>query len=183
MRAWRLLVVAGACCCALLLGGSPASAQDNQEGGCDASANGQNVRGFLSPGSALAVDKDEALAITATAPESGAYSVFLEFAGFRWRVAEDTYDGTTWARDVRVDDYASHGIGLYKVIAESTMSGSTCKATAYVHVKGGSPFTTTAGMVGTGVAAVGLAGTMLGAIRAGKVAANAAAVATSGGAS
>lgn len=151
---------------ALVLLATPAGAQ---AGGCTATAQGLDVRGFDTPSKALKVKKTEVLRITSTAPSSGEYDVKLEFGGFQWRAASDSYDGTSWADDVAVDEYAKHGIGIYKVIAVSRMtSGGSCSVTAYVNVTGGSPLGTTAGIVSTAVAGVGLIGTMGAAIASGR---------------
>ena len=158
MRLRAVLGGVGLVVVALVLLATPAGAQ---AGGCTATAQGLDVRGFDTPSKALQVKKTEVLRITSTAPSSGVYDVKLEFAGFQWRAASDSYDGTSWADDVAVDDYATHGIGIYKVIAVSRMtSGGSCSVTAYVNVTGGSPFTTTAGIVSTAVAGVGLVGTL-----------------------
>ena len=158
MRLRAVLGAVGLAVVALVLLATPAGAQ---AGGCTATAQGLDVRGFDTPSKALQVKKTEVLRITSTAPSPGVYDVKLEIAGFQWRAASDSYDGTTWVDDVAVNDYATHGIGIYKVIAVSRMtSGGSCSVTAYVNVTGGSPFTTTSGIVSTAVAGVGLVGTL-----------------------
>jgi hypothetical protein len=157
----RLVAAAGLALALLVLLAEGAGAQ---AGGCTATAQGLDVRGFNTPSKALEVQTDEVLRITSTAPSPGSYDVKLEFLGFQWGVANDDYDGNSWADDVAVIDYANHGIGLYKVIAVSEMtSGGSCGVTAYVNVKGGSPLdglTTTAGIGAATLATVGLVGTM-----------------------
>ena len=65
---------------------------------------------------------------------------------------------------VSIEDYASHGAGLYKVIGSSTGPGA-CSGAVLVNVKGKSPLTTTAGMVGAALTGVGGLGLVASAIR------------------
>lgn len=133
-------------------------------GGCSASLKGVDIAGRSSTkaGDAIDVDYREQLVARSTAPAPiTGYKIQLEFGGFRWTVARGTSSGNTWQREVAVGDYASHGVGLYKVIGTSTGPGA-CTGAALVNVKGKSPLSTTAGLAGaalTGVGALGLAAT------------------------
>ena len=46
-------------------------------------------------------------------------TISLEFAGQRWVVSDEDTSGPTWVNTVNVADYATYGVGLYKVIGES----------------------------------------------------------------
>jgi hypothetical protein len=80
--------------------------------------------------------------------------VELEFAGIRWTVHDEPTTGRTWSKEVAVDDYATYGVGLYKVIGSSSGPGLSCSGAALVKVEG-NPLTTVAGLVGLGLAIVG----------------------------
>jgi putative membrane protein insertion efficiency factor len=133
-------------------------------GPCTATLAGVDAATASTPEDAVEVGYDE-VAVVAGTMTSGpvSYDIQLEFAGFRWTAASGEASGNTWSDEVNIADYATHGVGLYKVHAESTnAAGETCTVDGYVDVTGKSPFTTTAGIAGTtalggGVALVGVA--------------------------
>lgn len=144
---------------------APAAAQS----GCSGSINGSDSRSHRSPGDALPVGQDDAVSVEGVVAGANtvAYTISLEFAGFSWDVASDEADGDRYRDQVAVDDYATHGTGLYKVIGKATSdTGVTCTEFMYVDVEGGSLLGTTAGIAGAGAVAVGLAGTGIAAARA-----------------
>lgn len=157
----RVLVGAGLFVVGFALLTGPAGAQ----GACSATVNGVDATTYSSPGDALEVSEDDTVAITANAAGPGSYDVKLEFAGFRWSVASDDYDGDSWADEVAVDDYADKGAGIYKVVATSSGT-SSCKAIAFFKITGVSPLSTVAGKAAAATTLVGVAGTAAGAIRA-----------------
>jgi hypothetical protein len=165
-----LLVAFGVGLTGMVLLASPAAAQS----GCGANANGTDVRTYGSPQDALKVDATDQVTITASSAGAAFrhYDVKLEFAGVGWSVASGAVQGTSWSDVVEVDTYASKGVGIYKVVATSTLDGGgTCSAVAYVKVSGTSPLSTTAGRVAGGVAALGLVGTAIGGLHAARGAA------------
>lgn len=127
--------------------------------GCTATLAGVDATTATSPGSAITVDKGAAVTASGSM-ESGpiTYKVDLEFAGISWNVASGSGEGNSWTSQVNVDDYATHGVGLYKVNVESTnAAGQTCSLQAFVNVSGG-PLSSTAGKVAAGAIAVGAVG-------------------------
>jgi hypothetical protein len=147
---------------------SPAGAE--VAGGCTATLAGQNVGPLSSTkaGDAIDVNRTDQIvaASTSSAPIDG-YKVQLEMGGFKWTVAKGAANGNSWSRAVSVNKYASHGVGLYKVIGSSTGAGA-CTGAVLVNVKGKSPLSTTAGMVGlamTGIGGVGVAASAVRAVR------------------
>lgn len=156
MRTRQLLVGAGVAIAALALLAPAAAAQT---GGCAATANRADVRGFSQPSRALKVARNGTIAVSATTGGgSGLYSVALEFSGIRWTVAEGSYQGGVWSDTVNVKDYASYGEGLYKVVASSIGTGPSCFARAYVKVGNSNPLDTVAGAAGAGGALLGALG-------------------------
>jgi hypothetical protein len=73
-----------------------------------------------------------------------------------WTVRDKASHGKSWSSDVKVNNYAKWGVGLYKVVGSSS-GGVSCSGSALVKVKG-NPLTTVAGLVGLVAALAGLAG-------------------------
>jgi hypothetical protein len=70
-----------------------------------------------------------------------------------------------------VDDYASYGLGVYKVIGSSTGNGFTCEGAALIEVAGDSPLeplATPAGLIGLALALFGALGALAIALRVGR---------------
>src|SRR6185295_18422762 len=86
-------------------------------------------------------------------------TISLEFAGQRWVVSDEDTSGPTWVNTVNVADYATYGVGLYKVIGESSGPGITCSGEALVNVSG-SPLSALAGQVAAAAAALGVMGVL-----------------------
>lgn len=143
--------------------------------GCNATLAGQDVGPRSSTKTSDAIDvepTDQIVAgATSAAPIDG-YKVQLEAGGFKWTVAKGAASGNSWQRSVSVKKYASHGVGLYKVIGTSTGAGA-CTGAVLVNVKGKSPLTTTAGIVGLALTAIGGLGLVAGAVRARRAGTNA----------
>jgi hypothetical protein len=98
-------------------------------------------------------------------------TVELEFAGIRWTVHDRPSTGTSWASEVPVDDYASYGLGLYKVIGSSEGAGFTCEGAALIEVAGDdelSPLATPVGLAGLALAILGAFGCLAIAVRVGQ---------------
>lgn len=132
------------------------SAAAQVSGPCTVTMNGVGVGQISTPGTALEVPYTGTIKVQAEsqAPVTG-HSVVLEFAGVRWTVWSETKVGTSWSHTVNVAKYAKYGVGVYKIVGEST-GANACTGTAYVKVTGKSPFTTVAGIVSAVVGVVGL---------------------------
>jgi hypothetical protein len=127
------------------------------EGPCTATIAGQNVadRGTSATSDPITVAEDSKVRVTmASARQITQLKVELEFAGIRWTVYDEPTSGRTWSKEVAVDDYATYGVGLYKVIGSSSGPGLSCSGAALVKVEG-SALTTVAGLVGLGLAIIG----------------------------
>jgi hypothetical protein len=121
------------------------------DGPCNAAIAGVSLRDTDSndPDTAIKVDKDSQIGVAMMASAGFAsHTVSLEFAGIQWEVNSQTHDGQTdWVHVINVDDYATYGVGLYKVVGEATLTdGSTCSGAALIDVQG-SPFGTVAGIL------------------------------------
>ena len=141
---------------------SASTAYAEIDGPCEATIAGVPVGPLDSGdrGDDIKVSEHEQVVVTATSTTGFAsHKVELEFAGQRWTVSDEEDDGSTsWSDTVNVDDYATWGVGLYKVIGVSTLSnGETCEGAATVDVDG-NPLTTVAGGVALGGAVVGTIG-------------------------
>lgn len=136
-------------------------------GDCSATFAGVDVadRSSTDPADAIPVQQGSSVPAAGQSPAPvNRVRVQLEFAGFRWTVADSAVSGTTWQETVDVDRYARYGVGLYKVLAVSEGAG-TCTAAALVRVEG-DPLRTAAGLGGAGLAAAGLAGLLVAGARA-----------------
>jgi hypothetical protein len=135
------------------LGGSAAA---QVSGPCTAAMNGVDVNQISTSGTALEVPYDGTIQIEVKSQESvTGQKVALEFAGIRWAVWSGTDTGTSWGHTMNVATYAKYGVGVYKVVGEST-GANACTGTAYVKVTGKSPLTTVAGIAGAVVGVIGL---------------------------
>ena len=155
----RALVALGAATVVMgaTMGPGPADAQVT--GGCTATINGQDVNGARSASTAIEVDVDDTVAYVGTAPGPiTSYAVDLTIGPASFTAAEDTVDGgdTSFSGDAVVSDYATYGVGLYRV--EGRTTGTECSAWAYVKVTGKNPLTTVAGIVGATFVCGGLIG-------------------------
>ena len=126
-------------------------------GNCSATINGVDVRGLSSSNAGDAIEVKEHTAVPVTMQSAEGITqlrVQIEFAGFRWTVRDEPTSGTSWQNTVPVDKYAKYGVGLYKVIGQSTGPGGTCSGSALVRVVG-NPLRTVAGVAAAGITALG----------------------------
>jgi hypothetical protein len=157
-------------CCIALLGalvvpGHPANAQ--AEGACVVAIEGRSVDEIADWADAVAVDAAGTVTLQGRSDTPVSFlRVELDFAGLLLRISPEGVQaaGGDWAAVLNVADHASQGVGLYRVVA--TTDG--CTAKGWVKVVGRSPFTTTAGLVATGVVLFGLVLQVIGLIRARK---------------
>jgi len=133
-------------------------------GPCSASIAGQDVAGrdtgALSD--AIPVSKERPVSVTMRSDQPITHlKVEIEYAGLRWAVQDRPSSGNSWASEVRVDDYAIYGLGLYKIVGTSTGAGFSCEGAALVTVEGDNaldPLKTIAGVAGLGIALLGAFG-------------------------
>ena len=140
------------------------------EGPCEATIAGEDVvaRDTFARSDAISVRQTGAVPVIMTADRPiGRLKVAIEFGGIRYTVRDEATTGTTWTSVVPVDDYATYGIGLYKIVGISTGQGFTCEAVALVDVQG-NPFETAAGAIGIGMVIVGGLGVLSFALRGGR---------------
>jgi len=131
-------------------------------GPCGATLNGVDVAGVNSGSRSddIAVSEHGTVPIVMTSATGfRSHKIQLEFAGRRWTVSNQKDDGSkTFSDSVNVDDYATYGVGLYKVVGVATLTdGSKCSGAATVDV-GGNPLATVAGAVAVATVAVGTIG-------------------------
>lgn len=146
---------------------APSVAAATIDGPCQASIAGVNVKdqGTDATSDAIPVEEGSTIRVSMSAAKPiEQLTVELEFAGFRWTVHDRPTTGTSWTSMIDVSDYATYGVGLYKVVGSSTGSGLSCSGAALVDVQG-SPLATVAGLVGLGMAIVGGLGLALLALR------------------
>lgn len=137
---------------------------------CEATIAGEDVVALdtFSQSDAISVPQTGAVPVTMTAERPiGRLKVEMEFAGIRYSIHEEPTTGTTWTSVVPVDDYATYGIGLYKIVGTSTGQGFTCEATALVDVQG-NPLESAAGAIGIAMVIVGGLGVLSFALRGGR---------------
>jgi len=140
------------------------------EGPCEATIAGEDVvaRDTFSRSDAISVPQTGAVPVIMTGERPiGRLKVEMEFAGIRYTIHDEPTTGTTWTSVVPVDDYATYGIGLYKLVGTSTGQGFTCEATALVDVQG-NPLESAAGAIGIAMAIVGGLGVLSFALRGGR---------------
>ena len=140
------------------------------EGPCEATIAGEDVvaRDTFARSDAISVRQTGAVPVIMTAESPiGRLKVAIEFGGIRYTVRDEATTGTTWTSVVPVDDYATYGIGLYKIVGISTGQGFTCEAVALVDVQG-NPLETAAGAIGIAMVIVGGLGVLSFALRGGR---------------
>ncbi|MDQ3380410.1 MAG: hypothetical protein M3546_08810 [Actinomycetota bacterium] len=140
------------------------------EGPCEATIAGQDVvaRDTLARSAAISVPKSGAVPVTMTASQPiDRLKLAIEFAGIRYVVRDQPTTVNSSTGVVSVDDYATYGIGLYKIVGTSTGQGFTCEAVALVDVQG-NPLETAAGAIGIAMAIVGGLGVLSFALRGGR---------------
>lgn len=143
-------------------------------GPCTAEIAGEDIgpRQVGATSDPIVVGSDRPVSVTMSSEqEIDRLKVELEFAGIRWTVHDRPATGTSWASEVPVDDYASYGLGIYKVIGSSVGSGFTCEGEALVEVGGDdplAPLATPVGLAGLALALFGALGTLALAVRVGR---------------
>lgn len=139
-------------------------------GPCTATLAGVDATSASTPDRAIEVQYDQSVVATGTMSSGPVdYRVQLEFAGVRWTAASGTASGETWSDEVDIAQYATYGVGIYKVHATSTnATGERCTVDGYVKVVGKSPLTTAAGVLGAASLVGGLALTAGATLRAAK---------------
>jgi hypothetical protein len=144
-------------------------------GPCTAEIAGQDISGFFTGAldDPLVVTKEAPLSVTMRAQRPvSRYKVEIEWAGIPIVVQDRGTSGPFWASEVKVDDYAVYGIGLYKIVATSEgQDGLICTAEALVSVEGDKeldPLQTVAGVAGLALALIGLLGLLAVAARVGR---------------
>ncbi|MCU1461419.1 MAG: hypothetical protein JWO37_1494 [Acidimicrobiales bacterium] len=165
VRTFGRVVLGGAVAGTIVLAGLAPPAHAEISGPCTATVGGIDV-GPLSatkPSDAVKVDYRERIAVASTAGRPmGAYKVELALGGVRWTVGRGQTNDTSWQRNVNVNKYAKYGVGIYQVIGSS----AGCSGTALVKVTGKSPLSTTAGIAGVVLTALGALGVVATAFRA-----------------
>ena len=143
-------------------------------GPCSAEINGEDIgdRGVGALDEPILVSSDRAVSVTMESEQRlETLKVELEFAGIRRTVHDRPSTGTSWASEVPVDDYASYGLGLYKVVGFSRGTGFTCEGVALIEVAGDNeldPLKTPGGLVGLLLAMIGALGSLALAARVGR---------------
>lgn len=159
-RCARSFLAAGAAAAIAVLGLVATTASAGISGPCSASIAGVGVAnaGTGATSKAITVGHDTSVPVVMTA--SGALShvrIVMEFAGFSWVVRDKAVTTSVYRDTVPVQSYAKYGVGLYKVQGQATGAGFSCTGSALVKVEG-SPYTSIAGGVGIGAAALGALG-------------------------
>ncbi|MEX2237080.1 MAG: hypothetical protein WEB00_06060 [Dehalococcoidia bacterium] len=132
-------------------------------GPCSASIDNESVggRGTGPTDDPIEVDNDQPVEVAMAADrEVERLVIDIEFWGVRFNVAaENDVNGAEWAETIDVNDYATYGAGLYKVIGESYDSNGNliCSGEALVNVSGNPIFTLIGGISAT-LAVMGLLG-------------------------
>lgn len=155
----RVLAAAGALVVVVGATAAPGPADAQVTGGCTATINGQDVGAARSASSAIEVDVDDTATVLGTAPGPiDTYEVVLTLGPASVTAADGTVDdgGTTYTDEAVIADYATYGVGLYRI--EGRTTGTPCSTWAYVKVTGRNPLTTVAGVVGAVLTVGGVAG-------------------------
>lgn len=153
------MAAGGAALCLAPLALTPTPAGAQVTGGCTATIDGQDVGAAQSARSAIEVDAGDSVEVVGTAPGPiTGYEVSLTFGPATIPAGDGTVEdqATTYTKTVEVADYATYGVGLYRI--EGATTGTECTTWAYVKVTGKNPLTTVAGAVGATMAVGGAIG-------------------------
>lgn len=140
------------------------------EGPCEATVAGDDVaaRDTFARSDAISVPQTGAVPVTMNADGPIArLKLEIEFGGIRYTVRDEATTGETWTSVVPVDEYATYGIGLYKIVGVTTGRDFSCEAVALVDVQG-NPLESAAGAIGIGMVIVGGLGVFSFALRGGR---------------
>jgi len=127
------------------------------EGPCEATVAGQDVvaRDTFARSDAISVPQTGAVAVTMTAERPiDRLKLEIEFAGIRYTAHDEPTTVESSTGVVPIDEYATYGIGLYKIVGTATGQGFTCEAVALVDVQG-NPLESAMGAIGVGMVIVG----------------------------
>jgi hypothetical protein len=138
------------------------------DGPCGATVNGIDVETLDSSdtGDAIKVQKGGQVELTmSTTTGFESHEIELDYFGQRLPGDKRDDNGDNFFSDfVDVDDYATAGVGLYKVYGVATLTdGDVCSGAVLIDVDG-NPLTTIAGGVAAGAVAIGTAGAAMGTI-------------------
>ncbi|MBI5285522.1 MAG: hypothetical protein HY874_10555 [Chloroflexi bacterium] len=161
-----LALVAGLCAVFVAMAGAVSTASAEIDGPCGATVNGIDVETLDSgdKGDAIKVKKGGQVELTMSSTV-GFQSHEIELDYFGQKLPGDKRDdnGDSFFSDfVDVDDYATAGVGLYKVYGVATLTnGDVCSGAVLIDVEG-NPLTTIAGAAGAGAVALGTVGAAAG---------------------
>ena len=149
---------------AMVLAVSTASAEI--DGPCGATVNGIDVETLDSndKGDAIKVQEGGQVELTmSTATGFESHEIELDYFGQKLPGDKRDDNGDSFFSDfVDVDDYATAGVGLYKVYGVATLTdGDVCSGAVLIDVEG-NPLTTIAGAAGAGAVALGTVGAAVG---------------------
>jgi hypothetical protein len=132
-------------------------AQAGITGPCTATIAGLSVKDRSSTSKADAIrlkrHTQVAVAMASSKPISH-LAIRIAFAGFHWTVKNEPTPGSSWARTLKVDDYAKWGVGLYQVTGVSSGPAVSCTGSVLVRIEG-NPLGTPAGGIGLGLTILG----------------------------
>jgi hypothetical protein len=169
-RADRTVLALAACLfavfAAMAMAVSTASAEI--DGPCGATVNGIDVQTVDSSdkGDAIKVQKGGQVELTMSSTTGfQSHEIELDYFGQKLPGDKRNDNGDTFFSDfVDVDDYATAGVGLYKVYGIATLTdGQTCSGAVLIDVEG-NPLTTVLGGVAAAAAAVGTVGAAMGTV-------------------
>ncbi len=163
LRALAALFACGALLCAPGVFFGPA-ANAQVSGPCVVTIEGRSVGEIAQWPDALVVDARGRITLRGRSEIPVSFlKIDLDFAGLRWGVVPQGVNAVRgdWAARLNVADHAHQGVGLYHVVA----STDGCTAEGWIKVVGRSPFTTTAGLIASGVLLLGLVLQAIGLIR------------------
>jgi hypothetical protein len=165
----RRLTTVSALVAGIALIATPA-VQAGIEGPCNATIGGVDAKtlGVGARDDAVAVPETSRIVVAMRSNRPiAALKVRMEVAGIGWTVFDEPTEGRSWEREIPMDDYATWGVGLFKVVATSAGTGFTCTASGLVDVEG-SAVATVAGLAGLGLTIVGAIGVLVLIMRGGR---------------
>ncbi len=140
------------------------------EGPCEAKVAGVDMRdrGTGARSEAIPVHETSRPAVSMSANRRISQGkIELELVGFRWTVHDEPVTGRSWSAEIPVDENATWGIGLFKVVATSAGTGFTCTGTALIDVEG-TAVATAAGVAGLVLTIAGAVGVLVLIMRGGR---------------
>ncbi len=167
-RADRTALALAACLFAVFAAMATAvsTASAEIDGPCGATVNGIDVETLDSndKGDAIKVQKGGQVELTMSSSVGfQSHEIELDYFGQKIPGDKRTDNGDDFFSDfVDVDDYATAGVGLYKVYGVATLTdGDVCSGAVLIDVEG-NPLTTVAGAAGAGAVAIGTVGAAVG---------------------